>query len=583
VDPKPGNAAQAPPARDILRGSAAFALPTFLILAVMMVIASVSAVVNADEGRGLLAFNLVSIVVLVGLVFVVAGRVAATHFPGRLIPLGMLITVAVAMPVVTLAALALEFAVLPQGLPSGVSIREVLLLRPALIPIYLLSVYVVGLRRWYADERTRVLRALVDARASALVASGALAATLAGAVEDARTMSSGSRAAADELLARALTSDDAASPARAADALRDTARTSVRSSGHEVWRSSQDIPDSVSWREVLSISMRAHPLPIVPLAVVALWLSIARSSAVWGVRPAGGLLTAAVFILWAAIVFRIGRMCIARLRRLALVITVAAVAVALLVVWASPSGWLDPRVVAIASGAGALSALVFFFSVTLAGSVLLTARDSAGAVVVGLQEARREAEVDQRVLEEANARLSRDVAQHVHSTVQPGLVAASIAIDEAVKGGDRTALHRALEDARVALDADFVPPPSVAEPSLTDVLDDLRARWLGLLDVQLPAALPALVPGQVEAADAVIEECLNNAYIHGGARHARVEVSEAPDGRTVVVVTDDGSGPGAGAPGLGSAIITHATRGEWTRTAADGGGSVVRAVLREFA
>ena len=112
------------------------------------------------------------------------------------------------------------------------------------------------------------------------------------------------------------------------------------------------------------------------------------------------------------------------------------------------------------------------------------------------------------------------------------------------------------------------------------MLDNLRARWVGLLDVQCTGPVPPLGPDAVDAAKEVVKECLNNAYIHGGARHVQVEFATGPDGTTVVMVTDDGSGPGGGAPGLGSAIMAQATRGEWTLAPVDNGGTVVRAVLR---
>ena len=67
---------------------------------------------------------------------------------------------------------------------------------------------------------------------------------------------------------------------------------------------------------------------------------------------------------------------------------------------------------------------------------------------------------------------------------------------------------------------------------------------------------------------------------HSTVLPAQVDVTTAADGGTVLVVTDDGSGPGGGAPGLGSAIIAQATRGRWTLVAGDEGGAVVRAEVR---
>jgi hypothetical protein len=42
-------------------------------------------------------------------------------------------------------------------------------------------------------------------------------------------------------------------------------------------------------------------------------------------------------------------------------------------------------------------------------------------------------------------------------------------------------------------------------------------------------------------------------------------------------VADNGIGPGEGAPGLGSAVLTEATSGNWTIAPAPTGGAEVRA------
>ncbi|MBM3664608.1 MAG: hypothetical protein FJW92_02280 [Actinobacteria bacterium] len=76
----------------------------------------------------------------------------------------------------------------------------------------------------------------------------------------------------------------------------------------------------------------------------------------------------------------------------------------------------------------------------------------------------------------------------------------------------------------------------------------------------------------------VLDECLNNALVHGGATQAVVRITRSPDA-WVVEVTDDGRGPAGGAPGLGTALLDDVTGGEWSLIDAAGGGAVVRAVI----
>jgi signal transduction histidine kinase len=483
---------------------------------------------------------------------------------------------------ITLASILLpviEAATGQGGLMVDAVAQRVVPSRAVIFAYFFLLVYLVGLRQWYAAARSTALEQLVQARADILVASGALTAALAGTVDDARGMSSGSRAAADEMVARAIQSGDVGASSQAAQAVRDAARSSVRASSHRMWIDSATVRESMPWRDIFAVSLRAHPLPMAAAALLGVYGCLTHAGRLGGINPPGGIVTALIYLAWLALVFTVGRAVIRWRPPFAPLVTVAAVILAVMAPTLVP-GLIDPALREFVSRGDSLVTAAYVLLLVVGTSVLLTARDSAGAVIAGLREARREAEVDRRVMGEATARLQRDVAQHVHGTVQPGLIAASIAIDEAVKHSDRAALLSALEDARAALDADFTPPPPAADSGLAEVLDDLRARWAGLLDVQCAGPVPQLAPDLVDAAEEVIQECLNNAYIHGGARHAQVEIATAPDGRTVVVVTDDGSGPGGGAPGLGSAIIAQATGGEWLLAPGDGGGAVVRAELR---
>ena len=576
MDPSPSNPPKAPPALDILRSHAAVS-PLTCVLVVAFLTAG--AVVRAFLPSQLALLNWLIMVPFTVLVFVVANRVVATRYAHRPVPLWLVAAVAVAITLASILLPLIEAATGQGGLMVDAVAQRVVPSRALIFAYFLLLVYLVGLRQWYAAARSAALEQLVQASADILVASGALTAALAGTVDNARGMSSGSRAAADEMVARAIQSSDAGASSQAARAVRDAARSSVRASSRRLWVDSPTLPESMPWRDIFAVSLRTHPLPMAAAALLGVYGCVTHAGRLGGISPPGGLVTALVFLAWLSLVFMVGRAAIRWRPPLAPLVTVAAVILAVMVPTLVP-GIVDPALLEFVSRGDSLVSAGYVLILVVGTSVLLTARDSAGAVIAGLREARREAEVDRRVLDEATARLQRDVAQHVHGTVQPGLIAASIAIDEAVKHGDRAALLSALEDARAALDADFTPPTAPAEAGLADVRDDLRARWAGLLDVQCAGPVPYLAPDVVDAAEEVIQESLNNAYIHGGARHAQVDIAMAPDGRTVVVVTDDGSGPGGGAPGLGSAIIAQATRGEWMLTRSAGGGAVVRAELR---
>ena len=71
-----------------------------------------------------------------------------------------------------------------------------------------------------------------------------------------------------------------------------------------------------------------------------------------------------------------------------------------------------------------------------------------------------------------------------------------------------------------------------------------------------------------------------DASIHGAASEVTVRVTaDGAPGDIVVEVADNGSGVGGSAPGLGSAVLTEATGGDWSIAPAPIGGAEVRAVI----
>ena len=174
--------------------------------------------------------------------------------------------------------------------------------------------------------------------------------------------------------------------------------------------------------------------------------------------------------------------------------------------------------------------------------------------------------------------MQHDLARHLHSTVQAGLVASAYAIQDAVNRGDQVALEHAIAEARMAVarvDADEAPPTAHDLSALRESID---ATWQGMLSIswQLPSSPPS--DEVVQRIGNVVQECLANASIHGAASEVTVRVSaDGASGTVVVEVADNGIGLGEGAPGLGSAVLTEATAGDWTITPAPTGGAEVRA------
>jgi signal transduction histidine kinase len=94
----------------------------------------------------------------------------------------------------------------------------------------------------------------------------------------------------------------------------------------------------------------------------------------------------------------------------------------------------------------------------------------------------------------------------------------------------------------------------------------------------VPDALPVDVVADVAR---VVEEGIGNAKKHGAARRIQIAV-DCPEPRLLRVrISDDGSGPRGGAPGLGSSLLDEIAADAWSlQPNPTGTGSLLVAELR---
>jgi signal transduction histidine kinase len=174
--------------------------------------------------------------------------------------------------------------------------------------------------------------------------------------------------------------------------------------------------------------------------------------------------------------------------------------------------------------------------------------------------------------------MQRDLALYLHSTVQAGLVASAYAIQDAAARGDKVAFEHAIDEARAAAARVDAQAPAAAELDLPAMRVAIDETWQGLLAISWILPEGALASTVVDRLGNVVRECLANASIHGAATEATVRIVAESD-CVIVKVTDNGSGLGEGKPGLGSAVLNEATRGQWTIATVPNGGAQVRAVV----
>jgi signal transduction histidine kinase len=362
---------------------------------------------------------------------------------------------------------------------------------------------------------------------------------------------------------------DAAERLAVAENLRGSVDRTLRPLSHRLYAAGQEDADGHRAPRLRVASLASLPVLPLPTSLVITLFVVGGSE-----FPLAGLFTGVVSFLVLLAVSRAGRRWPpVRSQQLvvgALVLFAAGALSVLLVrsVADAPRGWMVILV-------PALLMVTFMLLVSAVGAVF----GETSERIHRLEEQVVAREVDALVANREIARASRDVAQHVHGTLQSHLLATAFAIERAADSGDDAAFQRAIADARVALEDGAV--RRVAPRDLADELDHVASLWRGFVDVtvEIDPALPHLPSATVADIARIAGEAVANARKHGLARHARIVVSPGTSG-VVVTVTDDGAGLQGGVPGMGSAWLDFIAPGGWTlRDALDGEGAQLEVLL----
>jgi signal transduction histidine kinase len=188
-------------------------------------------------------------------------------------------------------------------------------------------------------------------------------------------------------------------------------------------------------------------------------------------------------------------------------------------------------------------------------------------------------EINALVANRELARASRQLAEYVHGTVQAHLLTTAFTLERAAETGEVEALDDAMRAAREALTAESATRAPARD--LVAELDTVASLWRGFVTVttRLDHAVPALAPATVADIGRIAGEAVANARKHGGARNAEIAVDAVPEG-VRVLVTDDGTGPLGGVPGMGSAWLDFIAPGRWVlEPGHDGSGARLQVTL----
>ena len=164
----------------------------------------------------------------------------------------------------------------------------------------------------------------------------------------------------------------------------------------------------------------------------------------------------------------------------------------------------------------------------------------------------------------------RQLAQFLHGHMQSKLNGVAARIETRVSSSD---LSEDIDQIEQVLNEALVEFGKQQATSIEEVIKRLEIDWGGMVQLTFAISPTPLNQKQLEDVSQVISEGIANAVRHGFASRVSVTLDEGLELR----ISDDGTGPRAGVPGLGSTFFDSVSR-DWELTDT-GAGSLLRVKL----
>jgi len=377
-------------------------------------------------------------------------------------------------------------------------------------------------------------------------------------------------AAREDLSARVASSGSLSDWLDAAQFLRSTVDDTVRPLSHALWQEASYRYPEPRLSGVLTLLLRDPAFLPLPAASVIVIGYLGATTLAYG--PVLGILLAVALGGLSFVILTAGTAAMARWRAwrhatyFAAVCLVQAATLVLAYGPARADGAAVPPVLVAGSIMGTLISV-------LLTSVIASLDASRAAVMSQLRRLVDNEQLVRAAKSRSRSLALRELAKDLHGTVQTRLIACASAVELSAAQGDSAGCLQAMREAVGILDQ----VRAHDETSVADQLHAIASSWNPICAVTLtidPSVAHLLHRDTVR----VVEEAIGNAYRHGAAGRIDVSIGRVEDGIQVRVV-DDGSGPGGGAPGLGSDLLARATRGQFGLVAVPGGGAELIARL----
>lgn len=362
-----------------------------------------------------------------------------------------------------------------------------------------------------------------------------------------------------EELARAVSSSTR--PEIIASLVRDTAERSVRALSHDLHEQARrEFPQPRVTGVVKQAVSQPRFLPLATIVLIAIGLPGAA------IRAFGPGLAPMAIVLVTGVIFAImyvGNVAMSVLPRARQVIFVFVTALTVGVVLAFA---LVPAAVPVPA-AEAVSIVIGVASAVIVAAFVAALSDVRSRVLASLRDEIVDQHVVQAAYREELSNALRETARSLHGHVQTRLIACAAAIDMAAREDDPVALGQALDEVASVLDGASSTVSHFS--SLAEQVDFACEPWLMLCDISIAIPPDAADSPPILGLDDVVEEALANAYRHGKATSASIELAVSGDD-LIVTVTDNGTMPGAGEPGLGTVLLRRLTSDRFTLESVDG-------------
>ena len=172
-----------------------------------------------------------------------------------------------------------------------------------------------------------------------------------------------------------------------------------------------------------------------------------------------------------------------------------------------------------------------------------------------------------RTISEENeiVRLSSDMAKYLHGNLQSRLMASALAIEMAGKAQDSKALLAEIDKARKSITTPFDQIIFQEMAPIANELSNLMVMWEGILITQVEITGSEKDVSILDARNIVhvVEESFSNALRHGLATEATIVLNSSATEISLTVI-DNGIGPRAGDPGLGSSLFNSIAGSNWS-------------------